>query len=91
MEAASTPASTTPTTTTTTLTTSGSPLPSQYAHYAQLQQQVADLKIFVAMGTFPIFQPLNVFLGSYCSMRDLSFVASDENNVITTASDDVDT
>ena len=88
METASTPASTTPTTTTTTLTTSGSPLPSQYE---QLQQQVADLKIFVAMGTFPIFQPLNVFLGSYCSMRDLSFVASDENNVITTASDDVDT
>ena len=82
MVAASTSASTTPTPTTTTPTTSGSdlaPLPSQYA---QLQQQVADLKIF---------QPLNVFLGSYCSMRDLSFVASDENNVITTASDDVDT
>ena len=79
METASTPASTTPTTTSPTPTTSGSLLPSKYA---QLQQQVADLKIF---------QPLNVFLGSYCSMRDLSFVASDENNVITTASDDVDT
>ena len=91
METASTPASTTPTTTNPTPTTSGSdhaPLPSQYA---QLQQQVADLKIFVAMGTFPIFQPLNVFLGSTCSMRNLSFVASDENNVITTTSDDVDT
>ena len=36
---------------------------------------------------FIIFQSLNVFLGSTCSM---SFVASDEDYVITTTSDDVD-
>ena len=56
---------------------------------SQSQAQTDTLSLVLSVFS-DIFQPLNVFLGSYCSMRDLSFVASDEDYVITTTSDDVD-